>query len=954
MRLAEMVATWTEAERRKASKLVTEWPKRSSHYVNKFYLVHELAVLAVGPLAAVKKIFFLYDFEPVAVKILNDRRPEWLDRWIAGKLAKREFSWWLFRELLRAGACTKPTSDDYVRFLPSMTGEAFGLGSAASFCRSEYLRQNPEFIEDLWRLFEVETPIFFALEDVPQNPEANPGLGYEDWRTTFIRLSQAGLLDRQRLLTSTLRALGADFSASALTGFVRFFESLNPSSAERNAAQPVLGELLSSRASHVVKFALEQLSELQKAGLLDANAFLAAAPVVFALKPKGQPQAVLSIAGKLAKDQPSLVPEIANFAIEALAHDSNDVQAAALKMLEAWQARLHRDHASELRAKWAGIAASNRPRVEALIAVLGAGVEESPDHSPAPSFSLAEFQSRAAAIPAHWRSLAGVDDAFSTADTDTCFAGVWFSINHVPVLTSCEPITPIETVDELLDAVAHALEELDSGDELERILDGISRLGVERPADFELRAKPLVQRLSDDRRDNWRGLMGFSMHPKLPQLLLRWLGSPGVVHFKYLEDPRGLPKFIERRLREIEARLAAGRSRSLLCAPTHQHGWLDPRVFVARLLATTTPRTADLLQALLRLAPDHRAAALESARVLPEDWGAAVRYALGGPPPTEFIESDERFSLWLAAGRSRQAFGPLTDLTLAAGPAREAILAEPTFTWEAVDRNPASRWSSTMTLKLSINPSIPRADENALRPTLAIREENLHNWENFGVEWCKAWLVGLWPANVDAVLAEGVRQLRVRIDEPASTFEPHYIYLQPLLRPDLPWNEISWLALWIALVSKDAGSRGMAIDVLITGIEDGRAELKCDVPLKLASGEWFKLNRLAEAAREVARVSPRHAWWWAEFLQRFLFQLSTWPSEAHHLLSLLLELLSQLQLGVRELWREKFQARKPSGKSAKLLKEILALQTKPNSPARQQAQALALEATLSRAERWST
>jgi hypothetical protein len=965
LKLAEIVASWTEAERRKLSKAAVERhrsPRDFKIYSSSAYHLLDLAVLAVGPFSAVKRCEPFYQFEAAAIKVLCDRRPDWVDQWIAVQLGKKHLaiSWWMFHELLHAGVCSKPTSEDYIRFLgTAMTGETdpWRPGPRIHIHRSEYLRQNPEFIDDVWRIFAVETPVFFALEAGPVNSAANNDNTYEDWRTTLIRLSQVGLLDRQRLLTATLRALGSDFSANALTGFARFFESLAPTLEERSAAQSELNELLSNRASHVVKFALEHLGELHKAGLLDGSAFLTAAPAVFALKPKGQPLTVLSLAGKVAKDHPELIPEAANLAIEALAHDASDVQAAAMKLLEGWQARLHRDHASELRSKLPGLAASIRPRAEALIAALGGGDAEPNDlPSPAPPSSLAEFQTRAAMIPSHWRSLAGVDDALSTAETDTCFPGIWFNINHVPVLTSCEPIVPIETVDQLLDVVAHALEELDSGDELERILDGISRLCDQRPADFDHRAQPLVQRLLADRHYSSRGILNFHAYPKLQQLLLRWLGAPGQGRFQQIEDPRGLTKFIERRLREIEARMAVKRPAPLLAAPTHQHGWLDPRVLVQRLqpYAMPAPPLADLIQALLRSAPDHRQAALAAARDLPDDWGAAVRYALGGPLPTDVMASEERFSLWFAAGRSRQAFGQLTELELAGGPPRVPVLAQPTFAWEPIAADTSQRWSTGMTaVKLRVDPVLPRAEASALRPTLAICEENLNRWEDFGPEWCKAWLITLWPANLDAVLAEGVRQLRERINSPASAFDPHYIYLQPLLRPDLPWNEISYLALWLALVSKDAGSRGMAIDVLIAGIEDGRAELKCDVPLKLAGGEWFKLNRLAEAGREIARVSPRHAWWWAEFLQRFLFQLPAWPTEVHYLLALLLELLSELQLGVGDLWRENLQARQVSGKSAKLLKSILALQTTANSTARQQAHRVAIEATLSRAERWA-
>ena len=66
---------------------------------------------------------------------------------------------------------------------------------------------------------------------------------------------------------------------------------------------------------------------------------------------------------------------------------------------------------------------------------------------------------------------------------------------RAPVLSGLQPIVPIATLDELFDAVGHALEKVDHGDDVERIIDGISRLCDQRPADFERRAAPLVSRI---------------------------------------------------------------------------------------------------------------------------------------------------------------------------------------------------------------------------------------------------------------------------------------------------------------------------------------------------------------------------------------------------------------------------------------------------------------------------
>ena len=56
-----------------------------------------------------------------------------------------------------------------------------------------------------------------------------------------------------------------------------------------------------------------------------------------------------------------------------------------------------------------------------------------------------------------------------------------------PVLDELEAVPPIEHVDELLDAVAHALEAVESSDEAERLIYGISWLCDQRPDDFDRR-----------------------------------------------------------------------------------------------------------------------------------------------------------------------------------------------------------------------------------------------------------------------------------------------------------------------------------------------------------------------------------------------------------------------------------------------------------------------------------
>ena len=62
------------------------------------------------------------------------------------------------------------------------------------------------------------------------------------------------------------------------------------------------------------------------------------------------------------------------------------------------------------------------------------------------------------------------------------------------VLFADAELTPIASIDALIDAVLHAVEVVDSPDEIELIVDAISRLAGQPPADFDQRVAPLLHR----------------------------------------------------------------------------------------------------------------------------------------------------------------------------------------------------------------------------------------------------------------------------------------------------------------------------------------------------------------------------------------------------------------------------------------------------------------------------
>ncbi|RSN60764.1 ribonucleotide reductase [Amycolatopsis sp. WAC 04182] len=105
-------------------------------------------------------------------------------------------------------------------------------------------------------------------------------------------------------------------------------------------------------------------------------------------------------------------------------------------------------------------------------------------------------------------------------------------------------------------------------------------------------------------------------------------------------------------------------------AATHRGGWLDPVVFVSRMLEHPDAAEDDVVDALLRLAPDTRPEALALASELTGPYADSIRYALGGPP----IAETGWIALAAARARHPESADPAAALRGEPGPP---------FTWTA-------------------------------------------------------------------------------------------------------------------------------------------------------------------------------------------------------------------------------------------------------------------------------
>lgn len=972
----------------------------------------QLAILGVCPLSVTRKLDIWYvrdEYEAALLKVLGDRRPDWIDEWLEFRLDE-EFhglSWRLVRQLIRDGVCARPRCDGYIRLLAQGLNVVWQRpGEEPPPPLSQLLLADPELLEnEIWRLFEVETTAFTFDwgENHPHRPE-----GYESWSTALIRLAREGAIDRQRLLDATLSGLSTGFKQNQLAGYHRLHTRLEPTGSEIRRRESVYRDLLGAKTGHVVQFALKMLGTLDRAGELDGRAFLEAAPPVFLLSTKGPSSKVLRLTKRLVGRSPELAEPAAALAAGGLTHPSPDIQGAALEMLESLAASGEVDVLDAIRTAREHLAPSLQARARKLIEEMEHGTEPGagPGETPGTGAGLDDLRTRARAIDRSIRQRTGLADDVLNGAPAGLPPALEFDLLDAPVLSSLEPVVPISDLDELIDAVSRAVEVVDSAGEVERILDGLSRLCDRRPDHFESRTAALLKRIREPRSsDVIRGMVSsWGGTPlALLDLLLTWL--TGSLH----ETPRrdhvtdAAPFLIlMQRIRELARRVHLRQAAPLLAAPTHEGGWIDPLALVHRLRdlgerGQFAPR-ADFVQGLLRLAPDGRSVAGEEARSLEGVTGRVVRWALGmdGGPRAEDREDHE---LWIAAARARaprrswrEEFSVLRledDLPDSLDPAvyswhasvtrseiqgREYACPALTITVSTSPEGGKKRRVSTTRRESEDAVARPglaaraRALVSAVKrigsgtvktdwkgiPTAALHRFTVPSWQTPDLHgaWLIRWLGTIWPLNTDSTLVIGVRALMDRYDQNAATTAPNFAFLEPAFAVDRPWSEKAVLALWVALVGKDADARGLAVDALIEGIEDGRADVARMSPvlLHLSRGGWLKANRLAESLGRVSPVSDLHGSFVAGLLDRYLAGVESLPRNSHHLLELLLNLLSHLGTTLESDALERLATMRGGGKAARLARQIRELEKDDSkSPT---VLASALTGRLERAERW--
>lgn len=849
--------------------------------------------------------------DEVAIRALAARPRAFVRAWITQLCEYLPRRWPLARRAVKEGLCDRPEADSYV----------LGMVHSGHFRQSSWQKderpifeEDPELLEDeIWRVFEVEG-----------NREVSLTMTEVFWKKTLLELVATGRLDRNRMLDATLGALARDFAQHKAGFYSRLHDALEPTPNERAARVGAYLELLGSRIGPTVSLATRAVESLPDDIEIDTSSFAQAA-VSAARAARGQSTAlVLLRLLERRKSEPEALDAVAVF----LEHPSVEVVDAAIAILETSgpSATL----LERVAAVGPTIAASRRARLtnwlrahhtaavvasEASAAAVEPQAREEMDWSPS--------DAERAGLAALERAPAGGPWPRVTLDDRA---------NLAPRLDPSRVVVPIADVTDLLAEAARALEDPKDALAFERVLDGVSRLGAPLsglPLDA---SKPLARRAAK--------VAERISHP-IGNLVRGWLaGDLGPRRDPTSDQYVNTMRFTERRVRNVLARVRKNVTRPLLSMPSTETFFVDPRAFAQRvsfLAKAEDIDIADAVTALLRLAPEHRAAAAEVLATVEGPLASAARHALGevGEKPDA-----KHPALWVAAERARN--GESAGIR---------------FHWKKTTSS-AAKDSSWGTLELAFTPAPPKRLDADGYPVLLAMEGHAGNGAQFGGEEHVRAMASIYPSDRRTLLAHGVERIAGNVSWASAAWENH-VFIELLLDPDVPLDDVALRLLAIALNTKEARENALATDVLIAAIADGRV-VGPELGAAMATfwdplHDEVKWSQRATSARwaktlgAVAETSALHA----EVVRRTIESLFGAPPgatspDAHALLQVWLDLAVDAGVSVPD---PTVLAPYGSGKAKKIAAQLVALEGTKKSAHADEAHALAVEGRRTRARR---
>lgn len=895
---------------------ITGSPSKRGRLLHDVWLQSKVAVIATASWSTLKEVNW-FGLSDGMEAVLRSRRPEWTLDFLEKIIGRIELHsnmapyWELYRRFRMEGIVGQRRCDSITELMFAvLSGSRYSekwkreKGEAGSSVVTGLKNDSGLIENELWGIFEIET--------FRRNWCYTTHDRFHVWKNAFCELIAEGTIPAARVIDGCFNAMNRPlFTDHHVKWFVQLLELLIeklPITDVELTADARFLELLEHRHANPRGLGLKVFERVLNSGKLELAGMAARLNLVLREPAKAKPKKALGFLKKIAQKNPALREEVFAADLKALEHEAVEIQEAALDLLLEFSA-----------LDVPGV----REQLEKTAPLLASSVR---------------------------RKIPGGDAKKEISATKKPLV-----VAHPPTIHR-EPIAPIKTFEELLDAAVILLESANDRDEIDRFLDGISRLGSKKPEGFEEMTAPLLKRAIKmlgtssnlginpkylkDKNARYLAIFppftGESIAADCFYLILSWLGGelPKCATTEYRNRFHGNASIVEMKFRgktwvyvrdeghreecpaywiftenaeSIAKQVLAGISRPRLSAPTHRGGWIDPGVFVHRLIEAKKSKIAhediDRVLGILRLDFKGRPAALkklDAAITAPEEYIKAVRFALGA----EKCKIGKTAHYWVAAARTRSPFEDFSRL-------------EKTFPGLGPDAGTAAVYSIEKTKKHDFNvrcgPLAKKKTKAALFPSIALHSPN--TIDNMDAKQENDWKLNVWPGNPDPAIGAAVAYHYMYADDNIDTgFIP---YIEIMQQGDIAINKIGAAAIFLAMA---------ATDTMIIAISQGRLDSEKVVAAvrEIIATGWLVHSRWLNPLATVTAESPLHA----DSVRRILEGIV--PSLDSKILGGFLELLYEIL--VANEWKlsdlatiEYLGSIKESGKAAKSAKKISGL-----------------------------